>query len=127
MDELIVACDMTNALDTPQERMAEYRRLFRQHLLGRDRTAGRIRFRLCAEDGVEAWVRDLSVREKACCPFFDFELSTIDGVVRWEVSVPDDEMARAVLDEFDRTTSGGDEDWDSVRGRLSDLGFPIRG
>jgi hypothetical protein len=127
MDELIVACDMTNAPDTPQERMAEYRRLFRQHLLGRDRTAGRIRFRLRAEDGVAAWVRDLSAREKACCPFFDFELSTADGVVRWDISVPDDEMARAVLDEFDRTTSGEDENWDGVRDRLTDLGFPMRG
>jgi hypothetical protein len=126
MDKPIIACDMTNAPDTPAERIAEYRRLFGQHLAGRNRSsAGRIRFRLRAEEGVEAWVRDLAAREKACCPFFEFSVSTVDGVVQWDVAVPDDEMAHAVLDEFDRATSLEDEDWDGVRDRLSDLGFPV--
>jgi hypothetical protein len=121
-----IACDMTNAPDTPAERMAEYRRLFGRHLLGRDRpAAGRIRYRLRAEEGVEAWVRDLAAREKACCPFFEFSLSTVDDVVQWDVSVPDDEMAHAVLDEFDRTTSVEEEDWNDVQGRLSDVGFRV--
>ena len=126
MDKPIIACDMTEAPDTPAERIAEYRRLFGQHLLGRDRSAaGRLRFRLRAADGVEEWVRDLAAREKACCPFFEFSISTVDGAVEWDVSVPDGEMAQAVLDEFDRTTSGADEDWDGVRDRLSGLGFPV--
>jgi hypothetical protein len=53
-----IACDMTDAPDTAEERMAEYGRLFARSLTGRERTAGGIRFRFRAEDGVEAWVRD---------------------------------------------------------------------
>jgi hypothetical protein len=124
VDAPVVACDMTDAPDTPEERMAEYGRLFGQHLVSRERTAEGIRFRLRADDGVEAWVRDLLAREKACCPFFDFELATVDGVLRWDITV-DDDLARAVLDEFYRATSTAGEDWNGVERRLTDLGFTI--
>jgi hypothetical protein len=120
----VVACDMTDAPDTPSERMAEYGRLFGRHLLGRERTAEGIRFRLRAEEGVEAWVRDLAAREKACCPFFDFEVAVVDGVLRWDLSVVDDDLARAVLDEFWVATAAGG-DWDDTRARLADLGFSV--
>jgi hypothetical protein len=95
-----IACDMTNARDTGPERMQEYGRLFAQHLVGRERTGTGIRFRLRADDGVQDWVRDLAAREKACCPFFDFEISTDGGQVLWDASVVDDDVARAILDEF---------------------------
>jgi hypothetical protein len=120
-----VACDMTGAPDTPEERMAEYRRLFGRHLVSRERTVDGIRFRLRADDGVEAWVRDLLVREKACCPFFDFELVTGDGVLHWDITVVDDDLARAVLDEFYRTTATGGEDWNGARQRLTDVGLSV--
>jgi hypothetical protein len=98
-----IGCDMTDAPDTAEERMAEYGRLFARSLTGRERTAGGIRFRFRAEDGVEGWVRDLAAREKACCPFYDFAVTTMDGQVWWDVSVDrtvtDDAMARAILDE----------------------------
>lgn len=95
-----IACDMTNAPDTGPERMAEYRRLFAETFVGRERTSAGIRFRLRAGQGIEDWVRDLAAREKACCPFFDFNVTTDGDEVRWEVSVVDDDLARAVLDEF---------------------------
>jgi hypothetical protein len=99
-----IACDMTGAPDTVEERMAEYGRLFAQAFTGRERTDAGVRLRFRAEDGVEAWVRDLAAREKACCLFYDFAVSTTGGEVRWDAglveAVADDDIARAVLDEF---------------------------
>ncbi|MGH3647596.1 MAG: hypothetical protein ACRDTM_10530 [Micromonosporaceae bacterium] len=99
MDQPIV-CDMTTAPDTPQERMNEYRRLFAQALVGREHTAEGIRFRFRAGDGIEAWVHDLAAREKACCPFYDYSISTDSDEVHWDATVVDDDLARDILDEF---------------------------
>ncbi|GEM_PF-1297967 len=95
-----IACDMTSAPDTADERMAEYGRLFAQALIGRERTTEGIRLRFRAGDGIEAWVRDLAAREKACCPFFDFSISTHGDEVYWYATVIDDDIARDILDEF---------------------------
>ena len=121
----VIACDMSTAPDTPAERTAEYGRLFGQHLVGRERTAEGIRFRLRAAEGVEEWVRDLSAREKACCPFADFAIATVDGEVQWDITVPDDEMARAVLEEFYQVPDANAGDWQGMQQRLTGLGFPI--
>jgi hypothetical protein len=119
--ETPLVCDMTAAPDTGPERMAEYRRLFAQALIGRERTAVGIRFRLRADDGVEAWVRDLAAREKACCPFFDSDIATDGDEVRWDARVIDDDVARSILDEFydlPDTVDGGVEGLeDRLRGR----------
>jgi hypothetical protein len=96
-----IACDMTTASDTPEQRMQEYRQLFAQSFAGRERTAdGGVRLRLHAHDGVEAWVRDLAAREKACCAFFDFAVSPVGDEVHWDATVVDDDIARLILDEF---------------------------
>jgi len=95
-----IVCDMTGAPDTGPERLAEYQRLFAQALLGRERTPHDIRFRFRAEHGIEPWVRDLAAREKACCGFYTFSITTVDAEVRWDATVPDDDIARATLDEF---------------------------
>jgi hypothetical protein len=124
-DRPVIACDMTNAPDTPEERMAEYGRLFGQHLLGRERTAEGIRFRLRGDDGVQEWVRDLSAREKACCPFADFTVATVDGEVRWDITVVDDDTARAVLDEFYNVPENAADGIRGMERRLIDLGFTI--
>jgi hypothetical protein len=121
----VIACDMTNAPDTPAERTVEYGRLFTQHLVGRERTAAGIRFRLRADVGVEAWVRDLSAREKACCPFADFAVTTVAGEVRWAVSVVDDDTARAVLDEFYRLPETVADGVAGMQRRLTGRGFVI--
>ena len=95
-----IVCDLTNAPDTDVERLAEYRRLFAKALVSRERTAEGIRFRFRAERGVESWVRDLAAREKACCAFFAFDVTEAGGEVVWDCAVSDNDLARAVLDEF---------------------------
>ena len=101
-----IACDMTDAPDTAEERMAEYARLFAQALSGRDRTDAGVRLRFRADEGIEAWVRDLAVREKACCPFYNFAVSTTGGEVWWDISLVDgvadgeEHPARTLLDTY---------------------------
>jgi hypothetical protein len=81
-----IVCDMTGATDTADERMAEWGRLLAGAYLGRERGDGVVQFRLRADEQVEAWVRDLAVRDKACCPFLDFTVTTAAGEVRWTVT-----------------------------------------
>ena len=96
-----IVCDMTDAPDTDVERLAEYRRLFTHAAyLGRDRTAAGIRFRFRTEPGIEAWLRDLAAREKACCAFFAFDITTDGDEVRYDAAVTDNGAARAILEEY---------------------------
>ncbi|MGP3962741.1 hypothetical protein ACTWPT_42790 [Nonomuraea sp. 3N208] len=95
-----IVCDMTTAPDTTQQRLDEYRRLFGQHLISRERTAEGIRFRLRAEPGVEEQVRDLAEREKACCAFFAFDITTHGEQVIWDCAVSDNDTARAILEGY---------------------------
>jgi hypothetical protein len=106
MSTIPIVCDLTKARDTAEERMAEYGRLFAQSLAGRERTGQRVRLRFRADDGVEAWVRDLAAREKACCPFYNFAVGAAGGEVWWDISLVDgvadgdDDMARTMLDVY---------------------------
>ena len=109
---LPVACTLTGTPGAFAERMAEYRRLFQDHLTGRSRTAPGIRFRFRAEPGVEDWVRDLARRETACCGFFVFTVTADGQEIRWDAAVAGDETARQALDEFYRlpdTLEAGDQ------------------
>jgi hypothetical protein len=106
VDVPAIACDLTDAPDTAEERMAEYARLFARALAGRERTDEGVRLRFRADEGVEAWVRDLAVREKACCPFYNFTVSATGGEVWWDVSLVDgvadgdDQTTRTLLDTY---------------------------
>jgi hypothetical protein len=107
-----IVCDMSGAPDTGPERLREYQRIFSQALIGRERTADGIRFRFRVQPGIEAWVRDLAAREKACCAFFTFSITALGEEVRWDATVIDDDIARAILDEFyalPDTVAGGFE------------------
>lgn len=116
-----VVCDLTGAPDTEEERLAEYRRLFAEALAGRERTAEGIRFRFRAAAGVEEWVRDLAAREKACCAFHAYTV-TVDGDhVVWDLAVSDDDLARAVLEEFYALP----DNLDGVRERLAAHGLVV--
>jgi hypothetical protein len=95
-----IVCDMAGAPDTAPERIAEYRRLFAEALVGREETSEGIRFRFRGDPAVEAWVRDLAAREQACCAFFTFAIARHGAELWWDASVPDDETARAVLHLF---------------------------
>jgi hypothetical protein len=124
-----IVCDMTTAIDTEEERLAEYRRLFAQALAGKERTAEGIRFRFRTEPGVEAWVRDLAAREKTCCAFYAYTVAVEGDEVRWDCAVPDDDMARAILDEFyalpDLLAESPDAGMDSLRERFARHGLAI--
>ena len=97
-----IVCDMTDAPDTPAERLAEYRRLFDEALVGRSRAEHGIRFHFRAEPGVGDWVRDLAGREQRCCGFFTFDVTDVGDEIWWDASVVDDPNARQILDELFR-------------------------
>jgi hypothetical protein len=121
-----VACDMSTATDTPEERLAEYHRLFEQALISRERPGdGAVRFRLRADEGIEAWVRDLAARELACCPFFAFEITTTADEVVWEAAVIDNDAARVVLDEFYALVDGATETVGDLPARFAERGLTI--
>ena len=88
MDSVPIVCDMTSAPDTGEERLLEYRRLFGGHLVGRERTATGIRFRLRADKGVEAWVRDLTAREQEVLDeYYDLPVTAFDSVAALEAKL----------------------------------------
>jgi hypothetical protein len=126
-----IVCDMTGAPDTAEERMAEYGRLFARSLTGRERTAEGVRLRLRADDGVEAWVRDLAAREKACCQFFDFRVTVTGGEVVWDiglvegVAAGDRDMAWSLLDEFYDAPDHVPGGVAGMKTRLADRGFTV--
>jgi hypothetical protein len=118
-----IVCDMTSAPDTGPERLLEYRRLFGQALIGRERTATGIRFRLRADDGIEAWVRDLVAREKACCAFFNFDIRTDGDEVHWDTTVVDDDIARDILEEYYALPDTVGDGLEAFESRLTDRGL----
>jgi hypothetical protein len=120
-----IVCDMTNAPDTPEERLAEYQHLFTRALIGRERTREGIRFRFRAEPGIAPWVRDLAAREKACCAFFAFEVTTHGDEVVWDAAVSDNDDARATLDELYALPDTAVASLDELRQRLAPKGLAI--
>ena len=66
---LAVVCDMSDAPDTGEQGLWEYASLFAAAFIARERTDTRMRWRLRAVRGIEAWARDLAARENACCAF----------------------------------------------------------
>jgi hypothetical protein len=130
LDAPAIACDLTDAPDTAPERMAEYDRLFTQALAGRERTEQGVRLRFRPDEGVEAWVRDLAGREKACCPFYDFAVSTSDREVWWDISlvdgVTDDEhTARTLLDTYFYAPDYAADGVEGMRRWLAGEGFAV--
>jgi hypothetical protein len=79
-----IACDMTTAQDTPDERIAAYRVLFEEALLRRERKADAVVFTFRAP--ARATVEDLARREAACCPFLDYRVETVGDEVVWTLS-----------------------------------------
>lgn len=121
-----IVCDMTDAPDTGTERLREYQRLFGQALTGRERTAAGIRFRFRAQPGIEAWVRDLAAREQACCAFFTFSVATLGEEVHWDATVIDDDIARAILDEFYALPDTVADGFESVHNRFTRQGLTFK-
>ena len=105
-----IACDMSTARDTPGQRLAEYRELFEQALLGRERRADGVVFLFRDGRGIREQVDDLAHREQACCPFLDYHVETAGDKVIWTITNPvsGDERhgADAILDAFHALPTG---------------------
>ncbi len=90
-----VACDMSTASDTPDERMREYDRLFAAVMLSHERREHAVVFTFGGGAEAQAWVEDLARREAACCPFADYRVEVEDDTVRWTISTDVDAMLDA--------------------------------
>ena len=95
-----IACDLTDAPDTPEERLAEYGRLFAHALIGRQRTADAVELTFAGKPGVVEWVADLARREAACCPFLAHQVRSEGAQVAWRISSQAGPTAQAILDEL---------------------------
>jgi hypothetical protein len=93
-----IACDMSSAPDTPEERLAEYGRLFERALLRRERRADAVVLAFRADDGTRDAVDDLARREAACCPFLDYRVETAGDEVIWTITNPVSGELRASAD-----------------------------
>ncbi len=120
-----IVCDMRGAADTLEQRLEAYRQLFADALVGREHRGDEILFRFTAAPGVEERVRDLAAREKACCAFYEFQLSVADGEVLWQASVVDDPVALQVLDEFYRLPDALGADVSTMLDRLEEAGLEL--
>ena len=78
-----IACDMSTAEDTPEERLAEYSRLFETALLRRERGTDSVSFWFRAESGNREALEELARREWACCPFLDYRVESAGDELVW--------------------------------------------
>jgi hypothetical protein len=121
-----IACDMSTAEDTPDERLADYQRQFERALLRRERREDSVVFAFRAGGGTREALLDLARREAACCPFLDYRVEAIGDEVIWTTSNHLTGSERAGIDAFldvlyalpDHTGS----DIDGFFGRLADAG-----
>jgi hypothetical protein len=93
-----IACDMSTASDTPDERLAQYGRLFERALVRRDRHHHSIVFAFRATPGTRAQVEDLARREAACCPFLDYRVEATGDEVSYTITNPSTGLERADAD-----------------------------
>jgi hypothetical protein len=83
-----IACDMSTAADTPDERRTEYAHLFERALARRERRAGDLVLAFHADPGIRETVEDLARREAACCPFLGYRVETVGSEVIWTITGP---------------------------------------
>jgi hypothetical protein len=93
-----IACDMSTAEDTPDERLREYGQLFERALLRRERRADAVVFVFRADSEARRAVADLARREAACCPFLDYRIETHNAELIWNISKPHATDERAAVD-----------------------------
>jgi hypothetical protein len=115
---------MTDAPDTPEERLAEYQHVFTA-LIGRERTDGGLCFRFRADPAIVARVRRLAALEKACCAFIDHAIAVHEDELWWETRVVDDPIAKQILDELYRLPDTIESGVASLSDRFAEQGLVI--
>jgi hypothetical protein len=88
-----IACSLS--AQDQEERTREFRTISAK-VTGRESTAEGVRLRFRSEPGFADQLGDLTRREKECCPFFDFRISTVDDEVVLDVGAPAD--ARQIVE-----------------------------
>jgi hypothetical protein len=96
VSELPIACSLDT--DGFRRRLEQFRETFERGLLATDRFPGGGRFRFRSVPGLEDELRSLAERERACCPFFRFEIATRGDEIWWEARV--EGGAEPILEEF---------------------------
>ncbi|WP_028065999.1 hypothetical protein [Solirubrobacter soli] len=81
-----IACDLSTADDTAEERLADYHRQFERALVSRERREDGVVFTFRADGGTREALHDLARREAACCPFLDYRVEAIGDEVIWTTS-----------------------------------------
>jgi len=95
-----VACDMSTAEDTPDERVREYARLFERTLLCHERRTDSVVLTFRAGAGTREAIEDLARREAACCPFLDHHVETAGDDVTWTIRGDERPAVAETLDAF---------------------------
>ena len=99
-----IACDMSTAVDTPEQRLAAYARLFTDALVRRERRDGAVVLAFRGDPATRAAVVELARREAACCPFVDYRVETAGEETVWTITNPVTGEGRAgveaILDAF---------------------------
>jgi hypothetical protein len=120
-----IACDLTGAPDTADQRIAEYGRLFAHALAGRQRTADAVELTFAAKPGVAEWVTDLARREAACCPFMSHHVTADKSQVIWRASSQGGPLAQAALDELHGLPERFGDGFKGLLERLAVRGFRV--
>src|SRR4051794_6945348 len=99
-----IACDMSTAVDTPDQRLDDYGRLFADALVRRERHDGSVVLAFRADTKTRATVEGLVRREAACCPFVDYRVETVGDEIVWTTTNPvvgeDRSSVEVMLDAF---------------------------
>jgi len=95
-----IVCDMSSAVDTPDERLREYARLFETVLLRRERRADSVSFWFRADPGTREALEELARRESACCPFLDYRVEPAGEELIWTTTNVVSGEEHAAIDVF---------------------------
>jgi hypothetical protein len=124
-----IACDMSAAGDSPEQRLDEYGRLFADALIDRERRDRAVALVFRADPRIRATVEDLARREAACCPFFDYRVETISEKHVWTITNPinnnDRGAAEAMLEIFYELPDYASAASEGLRERLAARGVQL--
>ena len=124
-----IACDMSTAVDSPDQRLDAYAALFADALVRRERGDGVVVLAFRAGADVRATVEDLVHREAACCPFVDYRVALVGDEIVWTTTNPasgdDRENVEVMLDAFHELPDQAGATLDGFFERLAARGVEV--